>query len=115
MEKLAANSSNFPLQNTEDVRDFLTPKQVARAIYEISGTEAASGVINLCSSTPTSVAEAVKYLFALESIKIQENLLAAGHSSVPRIVGNNSKLKLLLPKLNLEWKPSSRMNLEKSS
>lgn len=115
VEKLAANCSNFSLQNTEDVRDFLTPKQVARAIYEISGTKAASGIINLCSSIPTSVAGAVKYLFALESIEIKENLLTAGHSSVPRIVGNNSKLKLLLPKLDLEWKPSSRMNLEKSS
>jgi len=112
VEKLAANGSNFSLQNTDDVRDFLTPKQVAKAI---SGTEEASGVINLCSSKPTSVAEAVKYLFILGSIEIKENLLAGDNSLVPRIVGNNSKLKLLLPKLDLEWKPSSRMNLEKSS
>lgn len=115
VEKLAANRSFFPLQNTDDVRDFLTPKQVAKSIYEISRTEEASGVINLCSGKPTSVSEAVKYLFALESMDITENSLASGISSVPRIVGNNSKLRLLLPKLDLEWKPSSRINLERSS
>ena len=115
VEKLVANSSNFSLQNTDDVRDFLTPKQVAKAIYEISETAAASGVINLCSSKPTSVSGAVRYLFALENIEIRENSLSGGNSLVPRIVGNNSKLKLLLPKLNLEWKPSSRTNLERSS
>ena len=115
VEKLAAKDSNFILRNAGDVRDFLTPKQVAEVIYEISGAEAASGVINLCSSKPTSVSGAVRYLFALENIEIRENSLSGGNSLVPRIVGNNSKLKSLVPKLELEWKPSSRINRENSS
>lgn len=80
VKKSTVSDSIFSLQNTYDVRDFLKPKQAAKAIYEISGAKEASGVINLCSRKLTSVAREVKYFFALESTKIKENLLAGGNS-----------------------------------
>lgn len=115
VEKLANRTPGFALQNTDDVRDFLSPKQIANAIYEISKIGEASGVLNLCSGHPISVAEAVRRLFDLENIELDEKAIKGGNSKVSRIVGSNSKLLGLAPNLNLEWKPSSRLSEEKRS
>jgi nucleoside-diphosphate-sugar epimerase len=108
VEKLATSGSTFKLNNTSDVRDFLTPKQVAEAIYEISSSKKASGVINLCSGKAISVGEGVRQLLDLENIEVSEEKFISGNSTIPRIVGDNSRLKSLLPNLALDWKPNSR-------
>jgi len=111
VEKLATGGSNFKLHNTSDVRDFLTPKQVAGAVYEISSAKNASGVFNLSSGKATSVGVAVNYLLKLENIKVSEGALIEGNSTIPSIVGDNSKLKSLLPKLTLDWAPNRRRTI----
>lgn len=108
LEKLALSGSNFKLHNTADIRDFLTPKQVAEAIFQISSAKNSFGVINLCSGKATSVGEAVKHILDLENIKVNKEALIVGNSTVPRIVGDNSKLKSLMPKLSLDWAPNPR-------
>jgi nucleoside-diphosphate-sugar epimerase len=103
--------SEFILSNSSDVRDFLTPKQVAGAVYEISSAKNASGVFNLSSGKATSVGVAVNYLLKLENIKVSEGALIEGNSTIPSIVGDNSKLKSLLPKLTLDWAPNRRRTI----
>ena len=110
IEKLAKRTPDFVIQNTDDVRDFLSPRQAAELIYEISRVSEASGILNVCTSNPISVAQAVRRIFELENIQVGESCLLSGNSSVPRIVGDNSKLKVLLPNISLDWKPSLRVN-----
>lgn len=112
LEKLANKDSSFVLKNCDDVRDFLTPKQVAMKIYEISQMRNASGVINLCSGRPTTVGQAAKYMLTRENIEVDSSCMLSGTSTVPRIVGNNSKLKTLFADIALEWEPSSRESLK---
>lgn len=107
IEKLANKMPDFVLQNTDDIRDFLAPKQIAIAIYEISRISEASGVLNLCSGIPVSVADAVKRLFDQEKLELDSKAIKGGNSKVSRIVGSNAKLLDLNPNLNLEWMPSS--------
>ena len=115
VEKLANRTPGFILQNADDIRDFLSPKQIASTIYEISRISEASGVFNLCSGQPLSVADAVKRLFDREKIELDKTAMMRGNSTVSRIVGSNAKLLGLAPNLNLEWNPSSRLRGEKES
>lgn len=115
IEKLAKRTPDFVVQNTDDVRDFLTPRQAAEVIYDISRVSEASGILNLCTSNPISVAQAIRHLFELENIGFDEKAIAGGNSKVPRIAGSNAKLVALAPNLDLEWKPSSRLKEEKLS
>jgi len=110
VEKLANNSSDFVLQNCDDIRDFLTPKQMAIKIYEISQFRDANGLINLCSAKPTKVGEAVKQMLTDENLVIDDSRFLGGTSAIPRIVGDNSKLRALIPDIALDWQPSSRAN-----
>jgi len=115
IEKLANRKPGFVLQNTDDIRDFLSPRQVAHAIYEISRISEASGVLNLCSGIPLTVADALKRLFELEKIEFDEKAIKGGNSKVSRIVGSNAKLLELAPNLNLKWIPSPRLSGEVES
>lgn len=108
VEKLATPGSTFKLNNTSDVRDFLAPKQVAESVYEISSAKKVLGIINLCSGKATSVGEGVRQLLELEHIEVSEEKFISGNSTIPKIVGNNSRLKSLLPNLSLDWKPNPR-------
>jgi len=110
IEKLANRAPGFVIQNTDDLRDFLTPRQAAEVIYDISRVSEAAGVLNMCTSNPISVAQAVRHLFELEDIQVDESCLLSGNSSVLRIVGDNSKLKALLPNTSFDWKPGLRVS-----
>lgn len=110
IEKLAKRTPDFVIQNTDDVRDFLTPRQAAEVIYDISRVSEASGILNMCTSNPISVAQAIRHLFELENIEVDESSLLSSTSSVPRIVGDNSRLKALLPNVSLDWKPTLRVS-----
>lgn len=110
IEKLAKRTPDFVIQNTDDVRDFLSPRQAAELIYEVSRVSEASGILNVCTSNPISVAQAVRQIFELENIQVDESCLLSGNSLVPRIVGDNSKLKALLPNISLDWKPGLRVS-----
>ncbi len=109
VRKLTQVDSNYTLTNSEDVRDFLTPNTIAQSLLEITITESAFGVLNLCSGTGISVGDAARKMLTESGFLVPENRIIRGNSSNPVIVGSNRKLKSILPNLALKWTPS-RLN-----
>jgi nucleoside-diphosphate-sugar epimerase len=105
VKKLTIPSSNYKLNYALDVRDFLTPKQIAETITTISSSNKIFGIINLCSGLGLSNENAAKIM--LESIgkPLPENRIIRVNSNNPVVIGDNSRLLSLLPKLNLIWEP----------
>jgi nucleoside-diphosphate-sugar epimerase len=109
VRKLTLEDSDYTLTNSKDVRDFLTPNTIAQSLFEVTITESAFGVLNLCSGTGISVGDAARKMLTESGILVPENRIIPGNSSNPVIVGSNSKLRSILPNLALEWTPS-RLN-----
>lgn len=107
IKQLMLRGSSFALQNADDVRDFLTPKQVASCLISITNQQSLNGVVNLSTGIGTSVREAVKIMLEGSRYKLPTNRIISGTSDYPYVVGDNSKLKTHLPKLELKWQPAS--------
>jgi nucleoside-diphosphate-sugar epimerase len=106
--KLRDENLGFVLGNGGDIRDFLTPKTVAFALLEISQNENLFGVSNVCSGAGLSVKEAaLTMLNSVVDSTIYEARIDPGFSNTPYIVGDNSKLRAALPRLDLSWTPST--------
>ena len=106
VDRILRGETNFQLFNGDDVRDFQTPMQVAHTIAKVSENSLAEGIVNLCGAVGLQVSVAAQSLMKLDSrfnLRMQDNL-KAGFSKVPRIVGDNRKIKSLIPDTNLEWK-----------
>ena len=99
--------SDFILSNSSDVRDFLTPKSIAEALYEIATAQTQSGIISLCSASGISVGEAAKKMLRESGFEVVEDKFSWDSGSNPYVVGDNSRLKSLHPRLNLAWQPST--------
>jgi UDP-glucose 4-epimerase len=99
--------SDFILSNSSDVRDFLTPKSIAEALYEIATTQTRSDIINLCSASGISVGEAAKKMLRESGFEVAEDKFSWESGPNPYVVGDNSRLKSLHPSLGLAWKPST--------
>jgi nucleoside-diphosphate-sugar epimerase len=110
IKKLINNDSDFILENALDIRDFLTPKQIADAIIKISTKPSISGIINLCSGIGTSIENAAVIMSNCVNMEIPEHKIKRVNSEVPYLVGDNSKLVTHLPRLDLVWKPSRFIN-----
>jgi UDP-glucose 4-epimerase/GDP-4-dehydro-6-deoxy-D-mannose reductase len=108
IKKLAIPNSNYKLNYALDVRDFLTPKQISDVIVQISTTDEISGILNLCSGMGISIENAAKIMLTDIGIALPEDRVIRVNSTNPKIIGDNSKLISLLPKLNLIWKPSPK-------
>jgi nucleoside-diphosphate-sugar epimerase len=106
VRKLADKSSDFTLNNSDDIRDFLTPKTVADTLTKISICDSLAGIVNLSSATGTSIKEAIGTMFAESNLILQNFRLLPGTSNFPTIIGSNRKLLSNLPELNLKWQPS---------
>ena len=105
ISRILQGEPNFQLINGDDMRDFLTPKQVAHAIAAVSENPLAAGIVNLCSGVGLRVSEAARSLMTLDrrfDISMLENI-KSGVSENPRIVGNNAKVTSLVPAMNLKW------------
>lgn len=90
------------LSSSQDVRDFLTPKTVANALYALSIEKYSKGVYNISSGTGLTIAAAAEALLSGKNT-FNSSFLEPGNSQVPSIVGNNAKIKNLIPQLDLEW------------
>jgi nucleoside-diphosphate-sugar epimerase len=99
--------SDFTLSNSSDVRDFLTPKSIAEALYEIATTDTQTGVINLCSGSGITVGEAAKKMLRESGFEVVDDKFSWNSGPNPYIVGDNSLLKSLHPSLDLAWLPST--------
>jgi nucleoside-diphosphate-sugar epimerase len=105
--KLADPGSDFILQNSSDVRDFLTPRKIAEVLLEISTCATLFGKVNLCTGIGTTVVEAAETMLLGAGYGIPIDRIKPGVSKNPIIVGDNSKLISHLPKLDLRWTPST--------
>jgi nucleoside-diphosphate-sugar epimerase len=92
-----------PIQNTNDVRDFLTPKIIANGILKVCTYPNIEGIYNLCSQKSISVYSAAESIFRHHNFENYQRFLHEGVSNSPRIVGSNQKLKNLIPDLDLQW------------
>ncbi len=105
IDRVLSGEPNFQILNGDDVRDFQTPNQVARTIVQISKNPIAEGVFNLCSANGLQVSVAASKFMKNDQrfrLEMLDNL-KGGVSKAPRIVGNNRRLKSLLPGISLEW------------
>ena len=99
--------SDLILSNSSDVRDFLTPKSIAAAVYAIATAQTQSGIINLCSASGISVGEAAKKMLRESGFEVAEERFSWESGPNPYVVGDNSRLKSLHPHLSLSWQPST--------
>lgn len=95
------NPELSPIKNGSDVRDFLSPKQVASISRSLSVNDKAFGIVNVCSGQGITVGEAASVFAAQRGshfISCDE-----GTSDVPFLVGSNTNLKKLLGVDSLDW------------
>jgi nucleoside-diphosphate-sugar epimerase len=107
IKKLTERNTNFILSNCSDVRDFLTPKSIAKALYEIVSDSLQLGIVNLCSGQGISVGAAAKKMLVENGYEAEEHMFSWGHGTNPFVVGDNSWLLAHDLNLDLAWKPSS--------
>jgi len=108
VKKLTSPNSNYKLNYALDVRDFLTPKQIADAVVKISDSHEISGIINLCSGVGISNEYAAKVMLEGVGMTLPEDRIIRVNSTNPIVIGDNSKLISQLPKLNLIWEPNPK-------
>ena len=94
------------LMNGDDVRDFLTPKYVAQIIEELSEKVTLPSILNICSSNSYKIIEATRMMLPYLSEAEIGQLVHKGTSKVPVIVGNNGKLREILPERKIGWDPN---------
>jgi nucleoside-diphosphate-sugar epimerase len=90
---------------SRDVRDFLTPSLIGKTLIEIAET-GASGIYNLCSSEPLTIRAATKKMLQSRGFESDGVIFEESHSPRPYLVGDNSKLRSLLPHTRMDWSPS---------
>jgi nucleoside-diphosphate-sugar epimerase len=95
------------LSNSSDVRDFLTPKTIALAIYEIALAGTQFEIVNLCTGVGLSVGAAAKKMLSESGFTVQEYRFSWEQGANPYVVGDNSRLISRHPNLKLSWQPST--------
>jgi len=106
IKNLAISNSDFKLSNSDDVRDFLTPKSIASVLTRISHNTFISGIINLSSTYGTTIREAARKMLVESGFEFPSERVLPGNSIRPYIVGDNSKLISCFSDLELIWQPS---------
>ena len=106
MKNLTISSSDFKLSNSDDVRDFLTPKLIAGILTKISHNTSISGIINLSSTCGTTIREAARKMLVESGFEFPSGRVLPGNSTRPYVVGDNSKLISYFSNLELIWQPS---------
>jgi nucleoside-diphosphate-sugar epimerase len=74
MNALKNNEESFNMSGGEQVRDFLTPDEIAMQIVKIALQNRVTGVINCCSGNPVKLKEFVTEFLAKNNYKIKLNL-----------------------------------------
>ena len=107
IKKLAQENSDYKLSNADDIRDFLTPRSIARCLIHIVRANTIYGVVNLSTGVGTTVRAAAQRMLVESGFEFLTDCVVGEKSGFPVMVGNNSKLVSYLPNLDLVWKPSS--------
>jgi UDP-glucose 4-epimerase len=102
IENLIANPDTAKLGNADDVRDFLTPRTVAKNLEIIAKSEI-SGIYNLCSNKGETIADAAIRMASTKDVLLPSSALIHNEGSKTSIVGDNSKIKQSVNGLELFW------------
>ena len=106
IKKLTNSNSDYKVLNSDDIRDFLTPKLIASVLIKIAHTTSLAGIINLSSMFGTTIREAAHKMLTESGFEFPSARMLPGNSTRPYIVGDNSKLISYFPDLKLIWQPS---------
>ncbi len=93
----AATNNEYKIFNVDDERDFLHPRQIVEIILKLLIKQDLPQVINICSGTAMSVREVIQQIASHKDIKINPKQLIPGNSVNPRILGDATLLKTLIP------------------
>ena len=103
IEKLLTEPETSTLSNSDDIRDFLTPRNVANNLENIAINSNLSGVYNLCSGKGQTLKEAALCMAKYKNINLSDNCFKINEKEVTKIVGDNDKLLSAYSNLNLKW------------
>jgi len=106
IKRLAFADPNFELRNSDDVRDFLTPKRIAWVLLKIANEPRLTGTVNLCTGRGLTVRQAAIQMLTESGFNINLDRIHSGNSLIPFMVGDNLKLLSHIPNLGIEWSPS---------
>jgi nucleoside-diphosphate-sugar epimerase len=100
--------SNFSeiINHGLDVRDFSTPRQIAKTVLEIAKAPGMYGIVNLCSGHGLTVEQAVVKMLDKSKLMFNSTIVKRNNSTTPVILGDNSKLITYFPNLKMSWSPS---------
>lgn len=102
IENLISNPDSAKLSNADDVRDFLTPRTVAKNL-EIIAKSDLSGIYNLCSNKGETIANAAIKMAATKGVVLDSSAFIHNRDSNTSIVGDNSKLSTTGLEVDLDW------------
>lgn len=105
VRKLISEKINL-INYGDDIRDFMTPFIAAKTISELILNTNADGILNVCTSKPRKVSDAVGEMLVQAGKSHLTNQIIANKSSNPIMVGSNKKLLNYLPNGIPEWVPS---------
>jgi nucleoside-diphosphate-sugar epimerase len=105
--KRILSGSNESIANSGDIRDFMTPTSIAKAISIIAKESTISGVYNLCTGTGITVGEAARSMFRIKKFQERPGQIRLDKSNAPHIVGDNTKITNTGLDLDLKWDPVS--------
>lgn len=105
--KRILSGSNESIANSGDIRDFMTPTSIAKAISIIAKESTISGVYNLCTGTGITVGEAARSMFRIKKFQERPGQIRLDKSNAPHIVGDNTKITNTRLDLDLKWDPVS--------
>jgi nucleoside-diphosphate-sugar epimerase len=95
-----AQGSDEIVNFSSDVRDFLAPNQAAVALEVIARhVWLESGTVNLCTSSPLSVKDAVTQYLLSNNYLPSSKIFVESKSQNPVLIGSNKKLLSIIPEL----------------
>jgi nucleoside-diphosphate-sugar epimerase len=102
IEKLIANPESAKIGNSDDNRDFLTPRTVAKNLELIAKSDL-SGIYNLCSSKGETIESAAIKMASSKGVTLPSTAFIHNVENKTSIVGDNSKIKKAVSGLDLSW------------
>ena len=96
------------ISNPDDVRDFLSPKQVASTMINLNNVnnQIDSRVINICTGAPTTVREASRRMARIMGHRLDESSFDGSHSGIPVLTGVPTLLNSILGIEETSWDPT---------
>lgn len=102
LKRIVDGDESVRISNSSDVRDFMTPKGIACAIERLASIEI-EGTYNLCTAVPLTVQEVGMRILTMNNVADPARFFKKETSEVPYLVGENKKIRNLVPSLKLSW------------